>query len=473
MKRLLYPFMLTLLTACTMGPDFERPEVPNTDSYTMGKDPNQFGDQKTNVNKTVSVEWWTDFRSAELNRVMNYAIENSHTLGYARSAWEQSKELIDVESGALWPALNIDAGAGRTKYGAAFLGNSDITFEPFTYYEIGPSLTYLVDIFGITRRAIEKQKALAEFHNYVYEASYLLVTGDIMGKSLMVAVLNAELNAMNQIVSEDTKTLKLIEEMLRLGAATQTDLIKSQNQLAQDQSKVPELQKNLNHTRNQLNSMVGLSPGEWSPPNFQLKDFTLPKDLPMAIPSELVRRRPDILAAESALHAANATVGITTANLYPNLVLSGNLFQEALSPGQLFKGASTAFQYLGMLSAPIFSGGILQAEKRAAERAYEAAFSNYKDVVVKALVQVNDILHDLQEDRKEELLAKETLSLAKKSLDLARIAYKDGAVGTLEVLSAQRLYSQAQIACAEIQGKRLQDTARLYLAIGGRMNNPS
>jgi NodT family efflux transporter outer membrane factor (OMF) lipoprotein len=470
MKNFVYPLILLVLTGCTVGPDFERPDPPEVQTYSKIKDPSQFGEQKTNFKKVITESWWVDFSSPELNKMMVYGIEKSKTLMYARTAWEQSKDLIDIERGALWPAITLEADAGRQKYGAAFLGSDTSIIGPFSYYELGPSLTYLLDVFGLTRRAIEKQKALSDFHGYVYEAAYLLVTGSILDKALMIAVLNAQITALNEIIAEDKKNLTLIQTQLRLGAATQIDLINAKNQLNQDQEKLPILRTKLNQTKTGLNSMVGVSPAQWEPPAFQLKDFKLPKDLPMALPSELVRRRPDILAAESALHSANASLGIAAANFYPNILITGQLLQEALTPAHLFRASSTAFSILGSLSTPLFKGGILEAEKRAAQRAYESALANYQDVVVKAFVQINNILHALQEDQKADIIARRTVALAKESLDLSRKAYSIGAVGTLQVLDSQRQYAQARLAYAQIEGRRLQDTAQLYLAIGGKIS---
>lgn len=456
-----------VLTSCTVGPDFVKQEAPPVEGYTKGKDPSQFGEQKINHKKVIAEHWWKDFSSPELNEVMEHGIKNSHSLGYARSAWEQSLDLVDVEKGLMFPIVTLDADAGRQKYGAAFLGSEERLIPPFTYYEIGPSLTYILDIFGGTRRAIEKQKALSEFHGYVYDATYLLVTGSILDKAVSIAVLNAQKDALNQIITEDKRNLQLIQEKFRLGATTQQDVISAQNQLTQDEAMLPSLLKELNNTKNSLNTAVGSVPAAWEPPTFELSKFTLPKDLPMALPSELVRRRPDILAAEAALQAASANIGIATANLYPNIVLTGAVLQEALTPAHLFRASSTAFSYMAGITTPIFSGGILQARKRAAVRAYEATFSNYQDVVVKAFVQVNDILHALQEDQKADTLARRTLSLAEQSLDLARKAYNAGGATTLQVLEAQRHYAQARLSYAQIQGRRYQDSAQLYLAVGG------
>jgi NodT family efflux transporter outer membrane factor (OMF) lipoprotein len=208
-------------------------------------------------------------------------------------------------------------------------------------------------------------------------------------------------------------------------------------------------------------------PANWEAPNFVLHDFVLPKRLSLTLPSELVHKRPDILAAEAMLHAASADVGIATANLYPAINLSGSLMQEALSPSNLFKASANAWGVLGGLTAPIFSGGTLRAERRAAIHAYQSAYANYQQVVLKAFSQVNDILHAIKSDEQAIIMEKKALKTAQSSLRLARLSYHAGNVGVLQVLDAERLYTQAKLGYVQADAQRYQDTVQLYVVLGG------
>jgi len=456
-----------LLSGCTVGPDFERPDAPTAKSYTTEKNLDKFGSQSIKPNKIIAEKWWHEFSSPKLNAVVERGVKNNHYLIGMRKTLEQANEILDSEKAQLWPMISLDVAAGRQKYGASFLGQDSEFIPPFSYYEIGPSLTYLMDIFGITRRAIENAKALAEYQTHAYDAAYLSLTGKIVNTSLLIGMLNEQIATANKLVADDKKNLEMLKTAYQLGAVTQSEVLSAQNQLTIDEALLPRFRTELTKAKNALNQLVGSAPTEWQPPNFTMKDFKLPKDLPMKLPSELVRNRPDILAAEAVLHAANATVGIAEANMYPNIVITGSFMQDALTPANLFLASSSAWSYMGSITTPIFNAGMLKAQKRAAIRAYEASYENYKEVVLKSFIQVNDALHALQIDEEAERLGKTSLATAQQSLDLALQGQRDGGVSKLQVLAAQRQLMQSQLAYERIESQRYQDTVQLYLALGG------
>lgn len=458
-----------LLPACTVGPDFVRPDPPTTTSYTTEKNLDTFGSQKINQSKRIPEKWWHEFASPELNAVVERGIKNSHYLAAMHKTLEQAEEILKTQQAQLWPMISLEVDAGRTQYGAAFLGQDSDLIPPFTYYTIGPSLTYLLDIFGITRRAIENAKALAEYQAYAYHGAYLTLTGQIVTTCIVIGMLNDQIDIAHKIIENDKKNLQLQETAFKLGSSNKNDVISARNQLLQSQALLPQFNGELTRAKNQLNRLVGSDPTQWQPPHFRMSQFKLPKDLPLSLPSELVHNRPDILAAEATLHAANATVGVATASLYPNIVITGAFMQEAISPSQLFTAQSSAWSYLGSLTAPVFNAGMLQAAKRAAVRVYEASYSNYQEVVVKSFTQVNEVLHALQIDANAEQLSKKSLSNTRESLDLVKKNQSVGGVGLLDVLTAQRHYLQSQLAYGRVEGQRYQDTVQLYLVLGGNV----
>jgi NodT family efflux transporter outer membrane factor (OMF) lipoprotein len=462
-----YLLPVILLSACSVGPDFVKPAAPAIDSYSDANDLNQFGKQRIEQKKIIAENWWYEFSSPELNTVIEYGIKHNYTLASAEQNFAQARELVNASQGQLWPQVSMNADAGRQKYGVALFGPTDFQIPPFTYYEVGPSFTYLLDVFGGTRRTIEKQQALSDYQSYTLDAAYLSLTGNMVTTALTIATLNAQLETAEDIILDDKENLRLVQHAFYLGAATKADVLSAQSQLTHDQTLLPDLYQQLILAQNTLNSLVSQAPTEWQAPSFKLKNFKLPEELPLTLPSELIHTRPDILAAEAILHAASADVGIASANLYPNIVLSGSLLQEALTPKELFHAASNAWGYLADISTPIFNGDTLRAQRRAAIHAYESAYANYQQVVVDSFIQVNGILHALKYDAQEEELQKKAVLTAKSSLKLARLSYGAGNTGVLEVLDAERLYKQARLDLVKAQGQRYQDTVQLYLALGG------
>ena len=219
--------------------------------------------------------------------------------------------------------------------------------------------------------------------------------------------------------------------------------------------------------RHALAILAGKAPAEWSPPEFALSDFTLPGELPVSLPSELVHRRADIQAAEAQLHAASAAIGVATANLYPNLNLTATVTQQALTPGELFNSISNAYALAANLTQPIFNGGQLNAERRAAIDNYKAALAVYRQTILTAFGDVADRLQALSNDADRLHAQAAAADTASQSLDLARKSYEAGNSGILDVIDAERRNAQARLGLARATAQRLMDTAELYLALGG------
>ncbi len=234
-----------------------------------------------------------------------------------------------------------------------------------------------------------------------------------------------------------------------------------------DRTLLPPLGQQLNAAQHALAILLGKAPADWTPPDFDFAAITLPAELPVSLPSALVRQRPDVMSAEARLHAASAAIGVATAQLYPNITLSAGLNQEAISVVSLFHGASNVWSLGAGLTAPIFHGGALEAQRRGAVDAFNAALDNYEQTVLQAFGQVADVLDALGHDA--ELLAAErrALAAADRSLALTRQTYAIGSIGILQVLDAQRLAEQARLGYVRAEAQRYLDTAQLFLAMGG------
>ncbi|MGC3980303.1 MAG: efflux transporter outer membrane subunit [Steroidobacteraceae bacterium] len=259
----------------------------------------------------------------------------------------------------------------------------------------------------------------------------------------------------------------MIQSAFDAGSVSRVDVLSAQSQVANDETLLPSLRQQLSAARHALSVLMGQAPGNWQAPIFQLTNFELPATLPVALPSELAHQRPDILAAEAQLHAATAAVGVATANLYPRITLSASFSQQSLEAGELFNASNRAWSLISGLTAPIFDGGRLRAEQRAARAQVQAEAARYQQVVLQSFAQVADALDALSHD--EELLAaqRQASGIAEQNLSLTRDSYSEGNVGVLQVLDSERAYQQAKLGYVRAQAQRLQDTARLFLSLGG------
>ena len=223
----------------------------------------------------------------------------------------------------------------------------------------------------------------------------------------------------------------------------------------------------LSVAKHALAVLLGRAPGDWSPPDFKLAALTLPRQLPVSLPSELVHQRPDIQAAEAQLHAASGQIGVATAQLYPSITLSGGVSAAALDPGHLFSPAGLVWSIAAGLTQPIFDGGLRQAERRAALASLKASAADYQQTVLQAFGQVADILQALTHDADLLAAQRRALDTASESVRLQRINYGNGGIGILNLLDAQHQYQQALLGYVRADAQRYQDTIQLLIAMGG------
>jgi NodT family efflux transporter outer membrane factor (OMF) lipoprotein len=281
------------------------------------------------------------------------------------------------------------------------------------------------------------------------------------------ASLRAQIEAMKDIIEAQEKQLNIVEEQFHLGGASRSDVLAQRAQLAQTQALLPPLEKQLAQARHQLAVLAGKLPSEAALPEFDLDDFQLPEELPVSLPSLLVRQRPDIRAAEETLHAASAQVGVSTANLYPQITLTGSFGLQAGTVGDLFNSGAAIWSFGAGLLQPIFHGGELTAKRRAAIAVYDQAAAQYRDTVLQAFQSVADVLRALAGDASTLKAQAEAAAAARDTLDLTDKQFQLGAVSYLSLLNAERQYEQARLALVQAQAARFADTAALYQALGG------
>ena len=476
------PALAALLAAassgCTVGPDFSAPAPPPAARYTSpGEAPLGEGAtgaaipaQTLSVGERVTAEWWTLFHAPAIDRLVKEAVAGSPTLESAAARLKAAQEAVAAVSGALYPQVDFSASVTRGKLNAATFGlNPDRTPLPPNYnaYQLGPTVSYALDIFGGTRRQIEAKAASADAEGYRLDAAYQTLTGSVVTQALQVAAGRAQLQAIHDILDLDRQNLDLVRTERRAGSVPDTDVVSAQSQLATDETLLPGPEQQLDLARHALAVLLGRAPGEWSPPDLDLAAVTLPGALPVSLPSELVHQRPDILAAEAQLHVASAEIGVATAQLYPSVTLSGSVGTAALDPGHLFNPAGLLWSIAGGLAEPVFDGGTRAAERRAALAEFKAAAADYRQTVLEAFRQVADTMQALSHD--QQLLASQRVALdvASDSVRLQRISYSGGGSGILPLLDAQRQYQQARLGYVRAEAQRYQDTAQLLVAMGG------
>jgi NodT family efflux transporter outer membrane factor (OMF) lipoprotein len=423
-------------------------------------------------------DWWALFRSPEIDQTIRAAVAGNHNLEAARASLAQARDAIQAQS----PQLQLDANASVDRdrvnlnsFGFGQLplpGGGTLTLNnpTFTIYQFGASGRYDFDLFGQRRRETERLVASAEAQAYQTDAAYLTLTAQVVSQAIAIAGLRGEIAAAEDVVKSDEANLELVSKMFQLGGGTRLDVSTVQTELAADQAVITPLRQQLATSRHALALLVGEPPSAFAPPDFDLDHIAQAEQIPVALPSELVRDRPDIRAAEAQLHAATAQIGVATADLYPKLSLTGSITQGALHPEDLFSYGATGFLVGPQVTTPLFHGTELRAKKRVAEDAARQSFARYQQTVLSAFTQVADSLQAIVHDDQAILDAQRQLDAATESLRLQRLRYQDGKAALLPVLDAQRSWARARLAAIRARAQRLQDTAALLYAVSHNWN---
>jgi NodT family efflux transporter outer membrane factor (OMF) lipoprotein len=466
--------LIAMMTGCEVGPDFVRPAAPSAKAYTTAKAAPDLNagsgepPQRLVVGGAIPTAWWQMFHSRPLDSVVRQALAHSPTIDAAKARLEQSKQLALATRGELSPSLDLSGIAERQKGPPFAVGLLNPRSVPaFDLYSVGPTVTFNPDVFGQTARLTEERTALAENEAYQLAAAQLAVTGNAVTEALTIAAARAQIDALDAIIAEDQKNLALVRQKYTAGRASRTDVLVAQAQLANDGTALPPLKQQAAAAEDALAVLVGKSPGGWMPPDFALDDLTLPSDLPLSVPSLLVRDRPDIRAAEAELHASSAAIGVALGQLYPSITLSASLAPTALTPGALFNGSNFAWNVLAGITAPIFHGGALTAQKEAANAAFRASLATYQQTVLKGLAQVADVLRALGHDAELVHAARDGLDTSAAALVLQRDRYAAGKIDLLHLLDSERSNQQAQVGYARARAQRYLDSAQLFVALGG------
>ncbi|KAF3998394.1 efflux transporter outer membrane subunit [Glaciimonas immobilis] len=462
-----------LITGCAVGPDFKSPDAPGggdditstpLPAATEASPGNAGVAQKFSVGQDIPGQWWSLFQSAALDQLIRDALQRSPSMASAQAALREAQENLRAQTGSLLlPSVRGQIGATRQKASPVSGTGAGV----FNLYNASVNVSYSLDVFGANRRQIEGSRATLDYQQFLVEATYLTLSSNLVTAAIQEASLRAQLQATREILRAREQQLDVIEKQFTLGAIPRSTVLVQRNTVAQTRATLPALEKNLALTRNQLSVYAGRLPSEAGLPEFDLASLRLPEDLPVSLPSALVRQRPDIRASEALLHQASALVGVATANLYPQVNLTGSYGPVTTQFPNLFNGSAMIWSIAAGLTQPIFNGGALTARRRAAIAGYDVAAANYRETVLRAFQNVADVLGTLESDASTLKQQAEVESLSRESLDLSTQQFKLGAISFLTLLDAQRTYQQARVGLVQAQAARYADSAALFQALGG------
>ena len=405
--------------------------------------------------------WWQAFGSSDLDRLVDTVLADNPTRQTAQASLAQARAMLAAARGAWYPQLSIGAQASR---GGVSAERSEATVSD--QLAIGPAASFVPDTFGATARRVEQSAALVEYQRAQRDATCLSLVGNTVLQAVSLASATEQMGAVGDIVAADQRNLELVRISALAGKTANLDVLTAESQLAADRALLPPLQQQAAAARHALALLAGRSSEGWSPPGFDFATLALPADLPMTLPSELVRHRPDIESAEAQLHVASAGIGIATAQLYPSLTLNASWTAQSVSSGTLFSNSANVWNIAASLLAPVFEGGTLRAQRAAATDAYAAQLGVYHQTVLQAFAEVADGLQALQSDSDLLESQRKALEAAQATLDLTQQSYQAGQTSLLQMLEAQRLYHQSRLGHVRAKAQRYADTTQWFVALG-------
>jgi NodT family efflux transporter outer membrane factor (OMF) lipoprotein len=476
MTRALVALATAALAGCA-GDPVRPPDIPATERYTSAPLADETAAagvhggnaQRLVTGKDLPSEWWTLFQSPALDSLVRQALEGSPTLARANAKLRQAQEDLSARTGATqYPRVDARLSANRVDLSPQALGASNLPVPmPFNLYLASVGVSYTFDLFGANRRELEALQAEVDYQRYELEAARLMLAGNVVTAAIREASLREQIATLEEIVAIQERQLAITERLERLGTAARADVVAQRLDLAQTRAGLPELQRQLEQVRHRLAVYIGRPPGAAELPAFRLGDLQLPAELPLSLPSELARQRPDIRAAEALLHQASARVGVATANLYPQITLSATGGALAGGGANLFSSTSGFYLLGATLTQPLFRGGELQAKRRAAIAAYEQAGAAYQEVVLQGFQNVGDVLRALEADAKKLKERAGAAAEARSNHDIAAARYKAGGVSYYGLLDAQRKLQGALLDQTQAVADRYADSAALFQALGG------
>ncbi len=466
---------LPLIGGCAVGPDFREPVVPDIAGYTAtplsataGTSNVAGGEAQRFVGGLdIPGEWWTLFHSKPLNDLIERALKANPDLKAAQAALLVAREDVLAQRGAYYPSITASFSASRQKTSAEISptpASGDLNFSLLTPQV---SVSYVPDVFGLNRRTVEFLKAQEQQARFELTATDIALSANVVAAAIQEASLRAQIDATRELIAINSNIIQVMRDQYARGNTGRLDVAAQESQLAQVTATLPPLLKQLAQQRDLLATLSGGFPDQRLEEKFELSNLQLPQELPVSLPSRLVRQRPDVRQAEENLHAASAQIGIAVANRLPNFMLTADVGSVALSAGRLFTGG-TGFWSLGAnVTQPVSEGGTLLHRERAARAAYVQAEEQYRSTVLAAFRNVADTLNALRHDAEALRSATAAADAARVTLNLARRQMKTGDGSSLALLSAEQTYRQAVINLAQVQADRYADTAALFLALGG------
>ena len=466
MRRSLLAITLAVLSGCSVGPDFHKPKAVLPKAW---QGPSQAVGSVT-VSHPIEKAWWTQFNDPLMTSLVERAASTNLDLALASSRFEQSRSLLQVAGADVLPDVSATGGYQRSRNSEQGLmdasgnnGKSD-----FNLWQYGLTASWEVDLWGHVRRTLEAANAGVALSEAERNGVALSIATETAADYLRLRGVQATLAVTRQNLDIARQSQALTKTRFENGVTTNLDTANSAAQVATIEARIPLLEAEEARLINALSYLLGQEPHALGQELGQPRDLPEPPSaVPVGLPSELARRRPDIQKAEAALHQATAAVGVAQADFYPRISLGGNFGFQALEGSNLGLWSARQFSIGPSLYLPVFQGGRLTGTLELRERQQQEAALNYRRTVLAAWHEVDDALTSYSAEQRHHAALAQAVSQNCIALETAQARYKEGAIDFINVLNVQRELIQTQSALVDSATRVSTDLVQVYKVLAG------
>ena len=456
---------LILLASCTVGPNYKRPEMPTSKKWKEGK---------ATAKTELPDEWWKLFHDSTLNKLVSQSQSSNQDLKGAQARLQTARALVGVKRADWFPQLNLNnsftaqRGSHSTAYANVPAGSAAAINLEQQHYHSAFELSYEADVWGRIKRGVESAKATMGAAEDALDATRLSIASEVARNYFLLRSLDAQRIVVSDTIKSRNETLELQQTKFNAGLSNESDTTRARTELELAKSDLISVERQRGSAEHALAVLCGEAPA-----NFKVgayADHSSPPNVPVGLPSDLMKRRPDVRASEQKLMAASADIGVAEAAFYPSFKLLGGGGFESIDAGTFLKWENRILSIGPSISVPIFQGGRNKANYEAAKSRYDEALAEYRQTLLGAFREVEDALLDLKSYAAQRNAVDAAVHSAEDTERLARTRNEKGLTSYFEVVDANRTVLQTKLALAQIEGQRMVATVQLLKAMGGGWN---
>lgn len=449
--------LVALLAGCAVGPNYTAPVVHAPTGYRFAGD--------TGTNSLGNLPWWEVFKDPALQELIRVAVTNNYNVRQAVARVEQARQQVSVTRAPLFPQIGYGGGVGRGK-NAVLNSPATLNGATETSAQLNLNAVWEIDFWGRIRRLTEAARAQYLGTDAARRGVMVTLVSDVATAYFQLLELDQELAIQRAATNAYAGSYRIFNDRLQNGIASRLETDRAQAALASAAAVIPQLELQIATTENQINLLLGRNPGPVARGSLaSLAPF--PPVLPAGLPSDLLRVRPDVIVAEQSLIAANANIGASFANFFPQIGLTTFLGKVSPELSAFSGGSANAWNIGASMAGPLFQGGALRAQYRGAKARFDEALAAYEQSVLNAFREVSDTLVAREKFAEAGQFNAQAVTALASSVELATERYLNGKSSYFEVLQAQQELYPTQRAQVQTQASELIAVVQLYRALGG------